>query len=280
MNPRSRHALAGATACAVTFAALMAAAYWWPRFGQLDAAALGGFVGVDRLHGICADLVKFGDPLPLVLLTAGVCAAGIAWGRRRHVAAALLLVAGANLTAQLLKVALAHPRVNQLLGPSDQPAAAAFPSGHATAAMSIALAAVLVAPRSWRPAVALAGAALSISVSISVIVLGWHFPSDAVGGCILAAGFGLLALSWLRAGESADLAQPETGTRPVPAFSPRLAEILLALGAAVCFALAVAHLPRVLAYARADTSTVAAGLAIVAASAALVAVVAAEAGRR
>src|SRR5258708_6105675 len=121
MNPRSRHALAGATACAVAFAALIAAAYWSPLFGRLDAAALRGFVGVDRLHGICSALVKFGDPLSLVLLTVAVCAAGFVWRRPRHVAAALLLIAGANLTAQLLKVALAHPRMHQLLGPSDQP---------------------------------------------------------------------------------------------------------------------------------------------------------------
>jgi membrane-associated phospholipid phosphatase len=278
MNLRSRRALAGAAACAAAFAALMAAAYWWPLFGRLDAAALGGFAGIDRLHWICADLVKLGNPLPLVLMTAGVCGAGLAWGRRRHVAAALLLVAGANLTAQLLKVALAHPRLHQLLGPTAQPAPAAFPSGHATAAMSIALAAVLVAPRPWRLAAALGGGALSLSVSFSVLVLGWHFPSDAVGGCILAAGFGLLALSWLRAVEPQGFelrqAPPALGG---PAFSPLLAEILLGVGAAVCLALALAHLPGVLAYARANTSSVAAGLGIVAASAALVAAVTAEA---
>ena len=59
--------------------------------------------------------------------------------------------------------------------------------------------------------------------------------------------------------------------------SPLLAEILLGVGAAICVVLMLAHLPGALAYARANTSSVAAGLGIVAASAALVAAVTAEA---
>jgi len=67
--------------------------------------------------------------------------------------AAVTVVAGANLTTQILKVALAHPRFQSVLG-HDQLGPVAFPSGHTTAAASIAIAFLFVVPHAWRPAVA------------------------------------------------------------------------------------------------------------------------------
>ena len=97
-----------------------------------------------------------------------VLAALFAWGwslgRRREALAAVALVAGANLAGLILKVALAHPRYHPHSG--RRPVGAeAFPSGHATSAMSIALAAVLVAPARLRVGVAAGAAAYVIAVS-------------------------------------------------------------------------------------------------------------------
>ena len=76
-------------------------------------------------------------------MLAGVCA--IALWRRRPADAlgALVIVAGANLTTQAMKAVLAHPRLQAAVGVGPHHEVG-FPSGHATAAASIAIALVLV----------------------------------------------------------------------------------------------------------------------------------------
>src|SRR5204863_3674731 len=99
-------------------------------------------------------------------------------------------------TTELLKPLLAHPRTAEWLGDS-QVAAASWPSGHATAAMTVALCAVLVAPAALRPLAAVAGSLFALAVSFSILVQHWHFPSDVVGGYLVAATWGLLAVAAL-----------------------------------------------------------------------------------
>ncbi len=81
--------------------------------------------------------------------------------------------------------------------------AEAFPSGHATSAMSIALAAVLVAPARARVVVASVAAAYVIAVATSLLVISWHFPSDVLGGLLLSSGFFFLAVAAVREGAAA-----------------------------------------------------------------------------
>lgn len=95
------------------------------------------------------------------------------------------------------RVVLAHPRFYPVLG-TDQVGIDAFPSGHATGAMSIALAATLVAPARIRPAVALAAAAYVFAVSILLLVLSWHLPSDVLGGLPVASSSFFCAVAALR----------------------------------------------------------------------------------
>lgn len=137
------------------------------------------------------------DPAPLLLMLIGVCALGVRWGRRREALAAVAVVAGANLTTQFLKVAFNHVRVHDFLGPL-QPYGHAFPSGHTTAAASIAVGLVLVAPARLRPLAAVVGAAFTCAVGVSVVVLEWHYPSDVVGAVLVAGGWGFAALAALR----------------------------------------------------------------------------------
>ena len=95
----------------------------------------------------------------------------------------------------LLKMLLAHPRYPSSLHYPVGPEA--LPSGHATAAMSLAMAGVLAAPRRGRLAAAVIGSALALGVGAAVIVVHWHYPSDVVAGYLLATGWALTVVAGL-----------------------------------------------------------------------------------
>jgi len=169
------------------------------RAQHLDASLLDRFAERgSRTGSVAAGIAHLGDPATLLAMLALAC--GIALARRhpRDAAAALLVVAGANLTTQLFKALLAHPRFQAILG-AEQIAANSFPSGHTTAAASIAIAFLFVVPRDLRAAVALVGAGLVTAVGCSVMALNWHYPSDVLGGILVAAGWGFAVLAGLRA---------------------------------------------------------------------------------
>jgi membrane-associated phospholipid phosphatase len=201
--------LAAWLACAAALVLLALVAYGIDAAQRLDAELLTKFIRrEDSPAGSLAEvLVHFGDPLPLLAMLAVAC--GIALRRRRPLdaLAAVIVVAGANLTTQALKVLLAHPRFQSILG-GEQFGAVAFPSGHATAAASIAIAFLFVVPRNLRPAVAAAGTCLVAAVGCSVMILGWHFPSDVVGGILVASGWGFAVLAALRMAKRAAAPRP------------------------------------------------------------------------
>jgi membrane-associated phospholipid phosphatase len=215
----ARSALLAAAGCWIAFAAVLVCAYEVGAVGRLDATALHGLMSLrsslpDRGTHLVAHCA---NPLPLLATLAGLFALGWALGRRRQAVAAVGLVAGAYLTAQVLKLALAHPRLHPILG-DDQVRAAAFPSGHATAAMSIALAALVVAPPWARIPVVAAGTVYVVAITGSILVLGWHFPSDVLGGFLLAWAFFFGAIAALRIVE--DRASVAARARARPASAP------------------------------------------------------------
>ncbi len=269
MRASAKWPMLAATACSAAFVTLLIAAYLLGPAERLDGTALHG---LGTLRGPWADPVAhlfthLADPLPLLAILAALFAWGWALGRRRQALAAAALVAGANVTTQLLKVVLAHPRVQPALG-VDSLGPEAFPSGHATASMSIALAAVLVAPGRWRATVATTAAAYVIGVCSSVLVLGWHFPSDVLGGLLVASGFFFLTVAALQAvgGPS----RPVTPERIRLAVSPRFAEAALVALAGIGV-VALLRAQDLLAFVRLHTSATATALAIIAASAGLLA---------
>ncbi|HVS99378.1 MAG TPA: phosphatase PAP2 family protein, partial [Solirubrobacterales bacterium] len=149
-------------------------------------------------HAPAAVLVNLGDLAALLVLLAAICVLGLRWGRRREVIAAVVVVAGANLTTQLLKTTLEHARHKAFEHGIELPWANSFPSGHTTAAASIMAALLLVAPAIHRPTAAACGALLTAAVGISVVVLGWHYPSDVLGGLLVVGAWGFAALAFLR----------------------------------------------------------------------------------
>jgi membrane-associated phospholipid phosphatase len=170
-----------------------------PGAHERDAAMLQGFAGLDRprVHGAMVALAHLADPLPYLAVGAALVGwallRGLRW--RAGFVAALLALTGAS--TQALKHLLAQPRFEAWLG-VHQIGAASWPSGHSTAAMTLALCAVLVAPAVLRPVVALLGGAFAAAVGYAVLVLAWHFTSDVLGGFLMAGTWTALAVAALR----------------------------------------------------------------------------------
>jgi membrane-associated phospholipid phosphatase len=155
---------------------------------------LSGHAGVSRLAFDVAHLV---DPGRYLLAAAMLVAVALLRVRPRVALAVPPTMFAASATTELLKPLVAEAHYSDWLGSGAQITAASWPSGHATAAMTVALCAVLVAPRRLRPLVALLGTALAVGVSYSILVLGWHFPSDVLGGFLVAGGWTSLTLAAL-----------------------------------------------------------------------------------
>lgn len=169
------------------------------------------------------------------VILAGAAACSIAAVRGR-MPLALAVGAGVLLTvlsAVVLKEVLLERPV--LLGDQAVATARSYPSGHVAAVAALAAAAVVAAPHRLRLAATVAAIVCTSLVGAAVLWVGWHRPSDAVGGLALALGwFGLVAAILVRSGD-------RTAVRT---FGPRLAvpprlwflgAYVLAAGAVVFF---------------------------------------------
>jgi membrane-associated phospholipid phosphatase len=172
MDRRAKTLLWMAAGCAALFALVVVGAYYWGPGQSLDEAGLTGFV--DARNGWIAQnawqLTDFGDPPQVAMITLALAAFALLRGRPRVAAAVIALVAATSVSGQVLKLLLAHERVPDVLGYPVGPAA--LPSGHGTAAMTLALAGVLVVPRRARWAAALIGSALALAVGAAVVSVG------------------------------------------------------------------------------------------------------------
>jgi membrane-associated phospholipid phosphatase len=128
----------------------------------------------------------------------------------------------APVIAVLIVQHLAKPLVDRHIGIAG---ASSYPSGTVAAVAALATALTLVMPRVTRPFVALVGVATTVMVSAAVIVLRWHFPTDALGGIGVGVGAVLIVDAVFHApwAIAAGLRRPDRG-RPVEApGSPRFA---------------------------------------------------------
>ena len=244
-----RRLLTAAAACVVALAVLLVVVYETERGATADERALEGFGALDRprLVEIADAIAHAADPAPFALITLVLVAAAL-WrgGVVRALAAGMILV-GANVTTQVLKPILANPRGT--FGEYGV-AAEAFPSGHATASMSIALVAVVVAPSRLRPLVAVGAAGFALAVGFSIVALDWHFPSDVAGGYLVAAGWCFAVLGGVCAYERRRATVPGRDERP----AWRLAAAALVVPLALAAWLALERLPRVTGYAEGHTT--------------------------
>jgi len=254
--------LGGAAACVVAFGVVLALAYWSAEARAVDAAALEGFLGLDPRGSqpFANALVDIGNPAPVALTGLLVALLALARGRPRVALFVLTLIAVTSVSSQTLKALLAHPRPQAYpVGVAD----GAFPSGHATAIMSLAIAMVVAVPSRMRPAAALLGLGLVIALSFSLLALGGHFPSDIAGGYLLATGTALVMLAGLR---TVGARYPDRQGRARAAlearrWADRIAAIGLAAGLAIGLlvagaltALAAVRGPQIVDYAQANTA--------------------------
>lgn len=120
-------------------------------------------------------------------------------GRRPRLALAVgIAMVLAPLSAELLKplVDLKHEQMGYI-----GVEAGSWPSGHATAALTLVLCAVLVVPARAKAAVAVVGGIGVIALGCSLLILEQHMLSDIVGGCLIAVLWVALALAALRAAD-------------------------------------------------------------------------------
>jgi len=250
--------LACASACAAVYAVAIGTG-WGAR---ADSVVLGWFTSLSgtRLDELGTDVTRFVDPRPYVLLGGALIAVALARGRLRHAVVAAVVMGGAAVTSQLLKATLAGPR------PHEAPAGAhvaeaAWPSGHTTGALALALCLVLVAPGRLRPAAAAAGGAFAATVAFAVMLLGSHYPSDVLGGVLVTTAWAALGLAVLRATDARAAAAP--GLPPRAFLLPSAA---VALAAAVAVAVAVLARPAgALGFAQDHTTVCAAAIPVAAA---------------
>ncbi len=141
------------------------------------------------------------------LVLAVIAITAVAAMRRRVdlAVAALVLVAGANMTTQALKRGLDRPDLGW--GTLNS-----FPSGHVTVVASVAVAALMVSPLWLRGLLVLPAVAAVGLTAVATVVAGWHRPSDVVGAVLVAVVWWGLATSALTL--SAARVRPSSG-RPV-----------------------------------------------------------------
>jgi membrane-associated phospholipid phosphatase len=159
----------------------------------LDTAAmLGTEVHHARLEELLSRTLNATTLTSLVLVC--VVAAGVGVARKRvdlAIAAAILVLAG-NATTQLLKDWLPRPTLDGLTYPNS------LPSGHTTAAASVAFALVIVVPAALRGPAALVGAGYTAAIAIGTVWARWHRPSDIIAALLVVLAWGALAVFGVR----------------------------------------------------------------------------------
>jgi membrane-associated phospholipid phosphatase len=196
-----RRALGIAALCLIGLAVTWVVAALVPVTHAHDASALYDFtrLGRPRVDALANHLLHLLEPGLYTLWALALVGIALVRGRWRLALAIALVLPLAPISAEVLKPLLAHPHAYAGIDKDINPAS--WPSGHATAAMTLALCAVLVAPYVLQPLVAALGTAFVFGVGVSLLILAWHMPSDVFGGYLLAGLWVSLALALVRAGE-------------------------------------------------------------------------------
>jgi membrane-associated phospholipid phosphatase len=244
--------LLAAAGCALAAILVWLTAYHLSPFEAIDQRTFVGFLGLWRpaTAGWVAQFSHLADPGPFAAFTGALVLVALVRRQVWTAVAVAVILAGSNLSTQLLKPALAKP---ELLPGIET---ATWPSGHATAAMALGLCLLLVVPLRLRPAAAAFGGLFALAVGYSILILGSHAPSDVLGGFLMAGAWTGLGVAALR------IAAPERDSALRPAATLLPAGLTAAALAVAAGALALSHRQGTLDYAAAHT-TFLAGAAVV-----------------
>ena len=164
----------------------------WAPLDAADAAVSDWFrsAGTPRPRLIGAVRIATDVATTVAYLTAGLLATITLWVRRRRRAARFVAATTASvpLLWSLMHWLLVHPRpVDGFVVVTSN----GFPSGHTSNAAAAALVAVILGrpllDRRGRVALAVTAVLFALAVGVSRLVLLAHWPSDVVGGWLLAA---------------------------------------------------------------------------------------------
>ncbi|GAA1610307.1 phosphatase PAP2 family protein [Actinoplanes couchii] len=159
----------------------------------LDTAAmLGTDVQHPRVEDILSRTMDATTLTSLVLVCMAAAAIGVFRKRIDLAVGAAFLVLAANGTTQVLKSTLPRLPFDGTNYPNS------LPSGHVTAAASVAFALVLVLPAAWQGAAALIGASYTAAIAIGTVWAQWHRPSDVIAATLVVLGCGALAVLVIR----------------------------------------------------------------------------------
>jgi membrane-associated phospholipid phosphatase len=199
-TPRAASALGVAALCVAGLALTWVVAALVPATHLKDAVALYDFTRFSRpsVDALANGLLHLLDPLLYTVWALALVGIALMRGRPRVALAIVAVTALAPLTAETLKPLLAHPHAQVGFTYIN---AASWPSGHATAAVALALSAALVVPVWLRPAIVALGALFAAAVGCSLLILAWHMPSDVFGGYLVASLWMALAVAGLRAAD-------------------------------------------------------------------------------
>ncbi len=196
--PRRARLVLLALLCAVALVALYVLAVQTAWGQRLDGAALSGRIfGRPRVREVTYGVLRTISMSSLAFLGGAVVVIALSRGRTRRALAAVVLIAGANLTTQVLKLHVL-PRPDLVRGPLESKPT--FPSGHATVAMSLAVALVVVVGRRHRIAAAVAGTGYAAVIGGATLTAGWHRPSDVIGAFLVVVAWASLATAVLAGG--------------------------------------------------------------------------------
>jgi membrane-associated phospholipid phosphatase len=247
MPRRASIALLGAVCGTALLLLTWYAAYHIGFVERGDQSILNGFIDLQRprADGIANFIAHLCNPSPYVYFAAIPVLVALIRGRPWVAATIAAILLGANATTELIKPLLATPHGTVPVGQYSSVAYGSWPSGHATAAMSLALTSVLAAPARLRPVVAAVGAGFAVAVSYSFLTLGWHYPSDVLGGYLVASVWTLLGVGFLSARQARwpqELERDRGARLPVGnALRPPALALLAAIAAAALVAVARPH---------------------------------------
>jgi len=227
----------------------------------VDTAAMrGGDVHHPRVVEVLSRTLNGTTLASLVLVCLAAAAVGVLRKRVDLAVGAALLVLGANGTAQLLKMRLDRPNLD------DFPAPNSFPSGHTVAAASVAFALILALPHAVRGTVALVGAGYVTVIAVATVWAEWHRPSDTIAGLLIVLAWASATVFLLRCRR-----RRTTGTAERPS---RLATLPLLLVGSVAAAAGLLGLGAVILSERVSPDLVSGRFAFLAGSACITAAVA------
>lgn len=173
---------------------LYALAVRTPLGQSVDTAAMrGADVHHPRLVEVLNRVLNDTTLASLVLVCVAAAAIGVVRRRLDLAIGAAATVLASNLTAQSLKDHLDRPNLDAFPAPNS------FPSGHTTAAASVAFALIFALPHAVRGVVTLIGSAYVAVIAVATVWAEWHRPSDTIAGLLLVLAYGGMAAAAVRA---------------------------------------------------------------------------------